>query len=54
VEARHIPQSTAAAAARIARKTENPTSRVKQRERESCKENYFLMNGAEIRFVASF
>ncbi len=37
MKARHIPQSTAAAA-RVARKTENPTSKVEQRERELQRE----------------
>jgi hypothetical protein len=34
VKARRIPESTAAAAAIVARKTKNPTSKVKHRERE--------------------
>lgn len=37
MKARHIPQSTAAAA-RVARKTENATSKGKQRERELQRE----------------
>jgi hypothetical protein len=37
VKTRRIPQSTAAAA-RVARKTENPTSKVKHRERERERE----------------